>query len=526
MKLFLQFLILLYSLIYQSNAVAGPFMASAKFSQQSSKSITQYSTQPTTKHVIDFSKNSSGYTQNSSVQTYKNSTQSTAHYSAEVLDDSSNATKKSGIKVSKASTASSDKSVKTSQRSGNTTRLTAKYTYNEVGKPTTRFSHDIADVTGDVSRKSSLATKHSSEAVYQKAIKPSSNVTSQSAQFSNEKVLKASSKITLKSADHSLYVIDSAKLSSQHSSHVSHEELIQPSFNLSNSSLIASDKSLRSSYNASLAPTVNGSVKASKFTTVASKESPSYTTKHVIKPVVQGTAAGSHASSYATGVTVEHVIVPAANGSIIVTGVAIEGSDYSSEFPEQSVAKTDDYTLRPTTKGLEEGTRVSTLGSDKTSDVSSQGSKVMVQKVSEPSLESSSEITGKSADVSVKVGKVSAETGRSSSNNIAYSSKNASDVISKVSLKLDASLEATSKLSNKQETFFQIDPDVADQLLRESYQFNGQVLDAFSSRLGVSKTLLAQTIVSTVPMQPSHKQLINMMSFVLPELKNKYQAGS
>jgi hypothetical protein len=68
-----------------------------------------------------------------------------------------------------------------------------------------------------------------------------------------------------------------------------------------------------------------------------------------------------------------------------------------------------------------------------------------------------------------------------------------------------------------------LDPDTADDLVREAYTFSGATLSYFAEELRVPKELLAQIIVTSFPEQADRSELQHIMTYIVPRLESIYR---
>ena len=103
------------------------------------------------------------------------------------------------------------------------------------------------------------------------------------------------------------------------------------------------------------------------------------------------------------------------------------------------------------------------------------------------------------------------------------SSSNLGETTGNSSQYLDNSLEKTTKLSWDDFQAYKLDPDTADQLLKESYAYNGNTLKTFSKILNIPSEVLANALIESMPTNPSRYELENIMKYLIPELKIIYK---
>ena len=98
------------------------------------------------------------------------------------------------------------------------------------------------------------------------------------------------------------------------------------------------------------------------------------------------------------------------------------------------------------------------------------------------------------------------------------SSRGSGEATTKVSGSLDASLESTTRLTREGFRATLLDPDVADELVKEAYAMQGATLDYFAAALLVDPGALARVIRREVPAQPSRTELQHIMGYIVPAL--------
>ena len=81
-------------------------------------------------------------------------------------------------------------------------------------------------------------------------------------------------------------------------------------------------------------------------------------------------------------------------------------------------------------------------------------------------------------------------------------------------------LEKTARLLWKKHETTLLDPDVADELIKQAYAFSGPELDHFANALLVPTDDLAQTIVQSAPGQPTRTELRHLMTYVISYLRD------
>ena len=168
--------------------------------------------------------------------------------------------------------------------------------------------------------------------------------------------------------------------------------------------------------------------------------------------------------------------------------VTAQSSDYTTEASEQSTEATAPLTRATYEQSTKPTAELTTQGSRASSDVS--------------------------AETSAYTPRVAQSTGDASTGAV----RNSGDGALKVSATLDASLANTTRLTWKKYEATLLDPDVADELIRNAHTFSGPTLRFFADELAVSSEHLASVIVQHVPKQATRSQLQRLMSYVIPHL--------
>lgn len=192
----------------------------------------------------------------------------------------------------------------------------------------------------------------------------------------------------------------------------------------------------------------------------------------------------------------------------------------ASSKVSDSTAPLMDATGRTGTESAAYSSEATAHSSDASTKVTGEASKVSDVTLA-PTLDATTVATEVSSDVSdvtpkalqASIGlvdKVSGRTGRSTL---------------EVSKSLDQSLADTTAKTWKKHEAARMDPDIADQLLKDAYAFRGTTLTRFAHELRVSERRLALVLIQDVPGQPTRNQLERMMTWVIPALERE-QASS
>ena len=126
------------------------------------------------------------------------------------------------------------------------------------------------------------------------------------------------------------------------------------------------------------------------------------------------------------------------------------------------------------------------------------------------------------SDVSAETSEVSPGTVRNTADTSTRTSKSSQEAMLTVSRSLDATLEDTTRLTWDTQETVRLDPDVADELIKQAYAFSGTELSTFARELGVPDKVLAIAIIRSVPDAPTRTQLQRLMTLVVPELRRLY----
>ena len=122
-------------------------------------------------------------------------------------------------------------------------------------------------------------------------------------------------------------------------------------------------------------------------------------------------------------------------------------------------------------------------------------------------------------EASAQSSEYSAETARNSSGVTEKSGRTSHTSTLNISGTLDASLEKTTRLTWKDAFAMRLDPDVADDLIREAYAFSGATLDFFAKELGISPTQLSRSIIRHIPTDLDRQGLEQLMQLLIPALQ-------
>lgn len=83
----------------------------------------------------------------------------------------------------------------------------------------------------------------------------------------------------------------------------------------------------------------------------------------------------------------------------------------------------------------------------------------------------------------------------------------------------DASLVKTTRLTWKDAFALRLDPDVADDLIKDAYAFSGDTLHFFARELDVSPRQLSLTIIRHIPRDLDREGLERLMQKLIPALE-------
>jgi ubiquinone/menaquinone biosynthesis C-methylase UbiE len=129
------------------------------------------------------------------------------------------------------------------------------------------------------------------------------------------------------------------------------------------------------------------------------------------------------------------------------------------------------------------------------------------------------------SDVSADSGNATAKYAKSSSNATTEGSQTMRGSSLNSSKQMDTSLESSlGDLWNDYQARI-IEPDTADQLIKEAYALSGPTLVYFAEELRVPTPLLAQSIIQSVPKRTSRSQLKSIMTYIVPALKQAHING-
>ena len=138
----------------------------------------------------------------------------------------------------------------------------------------------------------------------------------------------------------------------------------------------------------------------------------------------------------------------------------------------------------------------------------------------EPTAEASSKASRATGETAAKTSETTPKYLRSTGDLTTRTSQHSGRSMLDISGTLDATLAQTTDLTWKRHAALRLDPDIADELIKEAYASNGPTLRWFAERFNVPTAHLAATIRSTAPAKPTRTELIHLMASVVPALRS------
>jgi len=342
------------------------------------------------------------------------------------------------------------------------------------------------------------STVHSVDAIYRKSTKTSSD------QFTRASEVSAEQSAVSSRGTYQYSTQPTAALSSE-VSETSSEVTGKSSEYTAKTSKQSTDATApvtRATYEHSTRPTAELTTKASEASVDASEAS-SEVSSEVTGKSSEYTAETSKQSTDATApvtrATYQHSTKPTAELTTKASKASVDASEASSEVTGKSSKYTAE-TAEQSTDATAPVTRATYEHSTKpTAELTTQGSRA------------SSEV---SAETSAYTPRVAQSTGDASTGAV----RNSGDGVLTVSAALDASIENTTRLTWRKYEATLLDPDIADELIKNAHAFSGPTLIFFADELAVSSEQLASVIVRYVPKQATRTQLQRLMRYVIPHL--------
>ena len=249
--------------------------------------------------------------------------------------------------------------------------------------------------------------------------------------------------------------------------------------------------SSRSTYQYSTQPTAELSSEVSEASSEVTAQSSDYTT--------EASEQSTEATKPLTKATYEHSTKPTAELTTKASEASVDASEASSEVTAQS----SDYT---------------TEASEQSTEATAPLTRATYEQSTKPTAELTTQGSRASSDVSAETSAYTPRVAQSTGDASTGAVRNSGDGALKVSATLDASLANTTRLTWKKYEATLLDPDVADELIRNAHTFSGPTLRFFADELAVSSEHLASVIVQHVPKQATRSQLQRLMSYVIPHL--------
>ncbi len=281
-------------------------------------------------------------------------------------------------------------------------------------------------------------------------------------------------------------------------------------------------------YKKSIKPTAKQMIRFTRKSAKASEETTKNTHRYITKPTTEFTTKVSDNSTLYTkpslDATTKKSIKPTAEFTTKISNNSTEQTKPSLDATTKVSNKTINYSievsnhsLKNTTKGTEKSSLYtkplfkSTIKASKNSTV-----------YTEPTLKATDKSSKQSSKLSAKTSKRTAIIIEQSSKGTTKIARYTGDFSKDSSKQMDLTIEQTTLNIWDDYQTLKVDPDIADQLIKDSYAFHGYILNIFANNLKIDTEILAQVIIKSLPKDATRGELENIMSYVVLELKDMY----
>ena len=373
--------------------------------------------------------------------------------------------------------------------SGNSTMNSVDATYQRSTKIT-------GDQVTHVSRASAEVSAATSRDTYDQFTKPSAEAST--------KVSDHSSRFTGDSSDHT------ARYSEQSSEQTTH--ITGQSLDLSEPTFVATTDATDYSEETS--------EKSLEQTTAATKPLSDVTYEQSTKPTAKMTTRMSEASSEFS----EHSSEYTAESSEKTAAFSEQSSQRSLDVSDETSRATYEQSSEPTMKFSDQSSRATEESILQSSEATGPLTEATYEQSTKPTADASIKMSDTTSRVSAETSEVTPQTAEATWEATTKTSNNTGEQTLKISATLDASLESTTRLTWRDYKTAKLDPDVADELIKQAFAFSGPELDYFSTLLKIPAQTLAKAIIVAAPEAPSRTQLQRLMSRVISELEKSHDS--